>query len=106
MKMVIGKYLLSIDGCSRLLNEHTQFNGLAFNQADTLIEGVPEWMECSIYRRDRIMPITVREYFVEVRNGHEMWQKMPRRMLRHKSITAVREVGDFLVKHPSDRLNF
>ena len=77
---------ISIDGCSRLLNEHTQFNGLVFNQADTLVEGVPEWMECSIYRRDRIMPITVREYFVEVRNSHDMWQKMPRRMLRHRAL--------------------
>ena len=77
---------ISIDGCSKLLNEHTQFNGLVFNQADTLVEGVPEWMECSIYRRDRIMPITVREYFVEVRNTNEMWQKMPRRMLRHRAL--------------------
>lgn len=32
------------------------------------------------------MPITVREYFVEVRNSHEMWQKMPRRMLRHRAL--------------------
>jgi hypothetical protein len=77
---------ISIYGCSKLLNEHSQFNGLAFNQADTLVEGVPEWMECSIYRRDRIMPITVREYFVEVRNSNEMWQKMPRRMLRHRAL--------------------
>lgn len=77
---------ISIDGCSKLLNEHTQFNGLVFNKADTLIEGVPDWMECSIYRRDRIMPITVREYFVEVRNSHNMWQKMPRRMLRHRAL--------------------
>jgi hypothetical protein len=77
---------ISIDGCSKLLNQHSQFNGLVFNHADTLIEGVPEWMECSIYRRDRIMPITVREYFVEVRNTHDMWQKMPRRMLRHRAI--------------------
>jgi hypothetical protein len=77
---------ISIDGCSKLLNEHSQFNGLTFNQADTLIEGVPEWMECSIYRRDRIMPITVREYFVEVRNSNDLWQKMPRRMLRHRAL--------------------
>jgi hypothetical protein len=77
---------ISIDGCSKLLNEHTQFNGLVFNQAGTLIEGVPEWMECSIYRRDRIMPITVREYFIEVRNSHDLWQKMPRRMLRHRAL--------------------
>ena len=77
---------ISIDGCSKLLNQNSQFNGLVFNQADTLVEGVPEWMECSIYRRDRIMPITVREYFVEVRNSHDMWQKMPRRMLRHRAL--------------------
>jgi hypothetical protein len=77
---------ISVNGCSKLLNEHSQFNGLVFNQADTLVEGVPEWMECSIYRRDRIMPITVREYFVEVRNSHDMWQKMPRRMLRHRAL--------------------
>lgn len=77
---------ISIDGCSRLLNEHTQFNGLVFNQADSLLEGVPEWIECSIYRRDRLMPITVREYFVEVRNSHDLWQKMPRRMLRHRAL--------------------
>lgn len=77
---------ISINGCSRLLNEHSQFNGLVFNQADTLVDGVPEWIECSIYRRDRLMPITVREYFVEVRNSHELWQKMPRRMLRHRAL--------------------
>jgi len=77
---------ISIDGCSKLLNEHGQFNGLVFNQADALVEGVPEWMECSIYRRDRIMPITIREYFVEVRNTNTLWQKMPRRMLRHRAL--------------------
>jgi len=77
---------ISIDGYSKLLNEHRQFNGLVFNQADTLIEGVPEWIECSIFRRDRMIPITVREYFVEVRNSHELWQKMPRRMLRHRAL--------------------
>ncbi len=30
--------LISIDGNSRLLNEQTQFNGLVFKQADTLVE--------------------------------------------------------------------
>jgi len=77
---------ITIEGCSKLLNQHSQFNGLVFNQADSLIEGVPEWVECSIYRRDRIMPITVREYFVEVRNEKDIWRKMPRRMLRHRAL--------------------
>ncbi|WP_150119891.1 recombinase RecT [Polynucleobacter asymbioticus] len=45
---------------------------------------IPEWMECAIYRKDRILPITVREYFVEVKGQSEIWQKMPRRMLRHR----------------------
>lgn len=77
---------ITIEGCSKLLNQHSQFNGLVFNQADSLIEGIPEWMECSIYRRDRIMPVTVREYFIEVRSDAQIWQKMPRRMLRHRTL--------------------
>jgi len=77
---------ITIEGCSKLLNQHPQFNGLVFNQADTLVEGIPEWIECSIYRRDRIMPITVREYLKEVRSEKEIWQKMPRRMLRHRAL--------------------
>jgi RecT family len=77
---------ITIEGCSKLLNQHPQFNGLVFNQADNLVEGIPEWVECSIYRRDRIMPITIREYLMEVRNEHAIWQKMPRRMLRHRAL--------------------
>ena len=77
---------ITIEGCSKLLNQHPQFNGLVFSQADTLIEGVPEWMECSIYRRDRILPITVREHYLEVKGETAIWQKMPRRMLRHRAL--------------------
>jgi len=55
---------ITIEGCAKLLNQHPQFNGLLFNQANTLIEGVPEWIECSIYRKDREVPTTVREYYI------------------------------------------
>lgn len=77
---------ITIEGCSKLLNQHPQFNGLVFTQADTLIDGVPEWMECSIYRKDRIVPTTAREYLTEVRGENPIWQKMPRRMLRHRAL--------------------
>ena len=77
---------ITIEGCSKLLNQHPQFNGLVFNQADTLIDGVPEWMECTIYRKDRTVPTTVREYLTEVRGENPIWQKMPRRMLRHRAL--------------------
>ena len=77
---------ITIEGCSKLLKQHPQFNGLVFNQADTLIDGVPEWMECTIYRKDREVPTTVREYLTEVRGENPIWQKMPRRMLRHRAL--------------------
>lgn len=77
---------ISIEGCSKLLNHHKEFNGLVFTQAEALIEGVPEWVECSIYRKDRILPISVREQYVEVRGDSAIWQKMPRRMLRHRAL--------------------
>ena len=80
-----GVYI-TVEGCSKLLNRNDQFNGLVFNQSDQLIEGIPEWIECSIYRRDPMMPITVREYLLEVKNDQSIWQKMPRRMLRHLAL--------------------
>ena len=77
---------ITIEGCSKLLNQHLQFNGLVFTQADTLIDGLPEWIECSIYRKDREVPTTAREYLAEVRGENEIWKKMPRRMLRHRAL--------------------
>jgi hypothetical protein len=77
---------ITIEGCSKLLNQHPQFNGLYFTQADTLIDGLPEWIECSIYRKDREVPTTVREYLAEVRGENEIWRKMPRRMLRNRAL--------------------
>jgi len=77
---------ITIEGCSKLLNQHLQFNGLHFTQADTLIDGLPEWIECSIYRKDREVPTTVREYLAEVKGENEIWKKMPRRMLRHRAL--------------------
>ena len=77
---------ITIEGCAKLLNQHPQFNGLVFHQANTLIEGVPEWIECSIYRKDREVPTTVREYYIEVKGETAIWQKMPRRILRHKAL--------------------
>ena len=77
---------ITIEGCSKLLNQHPQFNGLHFTQADALIDGLPEWIECSIYRKDREVPTTVREYLAEVKGENEIWKKMPRRMLRHRAL--------------------
>ena len=44
--------LISIEGCSKLLYRHKQFNSLIFERAETLINGASELIECLIYRKD------------------------------------------------------
>jgi hypothetical protein len=43
-------------------------------------------MECTIYRSDRVVPMTVREHLSEVKTNHPAWQQIPRRMLRYKAL--------------------
>jgi hypothetical protein len=77
---------ITIDGWSRLINNHPAFSGISFSEADDLVSGVPSWMGCAIYRNDRVVPIEVKEYLCEIQTEHSIWQDMPRRMLRHRVI--------------------
>jgi RecT family len=77
---------ITIDGWSKLINEHPAFNGISFTESEELIDGVPAWMGCAIYRKDRVVPIEVKEYLSEIRTEHSIWKEMPRRMLRHRVI--------------------
>ena len=92
--------VVGVDGWSRIMNEHPQFDGIEFEQAPTMADmpgakPAPEWMECRIYRKDRTRPIVVREYLDEVYrppftgkygtvNGP--WQSHTKRFLRHKTM--------------------
>ena len=92
--------VVGVDGWSRIMNEHPQFDGIEFEQATTMADmpgakPAPEWMECRIYRKDRTRPIVVREYLDEVYrppftgkygtvNGP--WQSHTKRFLRHKTM--------------------
>jgi hypothetical protein len=77
---------ITFDGWSKLINHHPQYAGISLRDSNELINGIPTWMECTIYRNDRILPIVIKEYFEEVRTDHSSWQQMPRRMLRHRVI--------------------
>ncbi len=77
---------ITIDGWSKLINNHPQYAGMSLRDSTELIDGIPTWMECTIYRNDRILPIVIKEYFEEVKTDHSSWQQMPRRMLRHRVI--------------------
>jgi hypothetical protein len=77
---------IPIDGWITLIHRQPTFQGIAFSQSSDNDNGIPIWAECVIYRSDLTHPVTVREYFAELKTDHPMWQAMPRRMLRHKTL--------------------
>ncbi len=77
---------ISVDGWIKLINRHPAFAGMSFTESPEADQGLPLWMECTIYRSDRSVPTTAREYLAEVRNDSDIWKKMPRRMLRHRTL--------------------
>jgi len=77
---------ITIDGWAKLMNQHPQYAGMSLREPTESNSQLPAWMECTIYRNDRILPIVVKEYLEEVMTNHPSWQQMPRRMLRHRVI--------------------
>ena len=60
---------ISVDGCIKLLNQDQKFNGIAFKEPGNLIDGVPEWVVCLIFRKGHDLPILAREYRDEAKGG-------------------------------------
>lgn len=71
--------VVGVDGWSRIINTHDQFDGMDFVQD-------AESCTCVIYRKDRNHPVKVTEYLEECKRGTQPWQSHPRRMLRHKAM--------------------
>jgi phage recombination protein Bet len=82
--------VVGVDGWSRIINEHPQFDGEEFEYGPALQhknKAVHEWIECVIYRKDRSKPTRIREYFDEVnRDSATPWTSHPKRMHRHKAL--------------------
>lgn len=77
---------ITIDGWSKLINSHPAFSGISFTESTELVNGIPSWMGCAIYRNDRMVPIEVKEYLCEIQTEHSIWKEMPRRMLRYRVV--------------------
>jgi len=71
--------VVGVDGWARIINNHSQFDGMEFDQD-------AESCTCKIYRKDRSHPVSVTEYMSECKRGTGPWQSHPRRMLRHKAM--------------------
>lgn len=77
--------VVGVDGWSRIINTNPQFDGMDFEDGPVDAFGIPEWIKCTIHRKDRSHPISTKEYFAEVRRDTAPWKSHPRRMLRHKA---------------------
>ena len=77
---------IPIDGWIAMIHREPNFQGITFNESNQTENGIPIWMECRIYRSDLTHPISVREFFSELKTEHPMWVQMPRRMMRHKTL--------------------
>jgi phage recombination protein Bet len=71
--------VVGVDGWSRIINEHEQFDGMEFEQD-------AESCTCTIFRKDRAHPVSVTEYLSECQRNTGPWSSHPRRMLRHKAL--------------------
>lgn len=78
---------ITLNGCIKIMNSHLCFQGIEFITSETKEGVAPAWIDCAIYRSDRIRPIIVREYLSEANLEGEIWQKMPSRMLRNRALT-------------------
>ena len=106
--------VVGVDGWSRIINQHPQFDGMEFRASDDIVEiegakPCPIWMECLMHRKDRKHPTAIREYLDEVyrepftgnKDGRSYtingpWQSHTKRFLRHKAmIQAARLVFGF-----------
>lgn len=104
--------VVGVDGWSRIINSHPQFNGMEFKYSDSMTtptggaSPAHDWVECVVYRKDRDHPIVVREYLDEVyrapfqgkgQNGaytvNGPWQTHTKRMHRHKSMIQASRIA-------------
>lgn len=80
--------VVGVDGWARIINEHPQFDGMDFNEAE---DG--SWIECVIHRKDREHPTKVKEWMAECARTTAPWKSHPRRMLRHKALIQCARIA-------------
>ena len=78
--------VVGVDGWSRIINSHPQFDGLRFIESEPGDDELPLYFECTIFRKDRKIATSVREYMYEAHTNQGAWLSHPRRMLRHKAM--------------------
>lgn len=76
--------MVPIDGWTKIVNRQPDFDGMEFEFADD-DKGKPFSCTCVLYIKERSKPLRVTEFYAECYRNTDPWNKMPRRMLRHKA---------------------
>lgn len=80
--------VVGVDGWARIINSHQHFDGMDFEEAE---DG--SWIKCTIHRKDRAHPTSVKEWLSECKRDTGPWKSHPRRMLRHKAMIQAARVA-------------
>jgi hypothetical protein len=92
---------ITTNGWIKIINDHPQFAGVRFEESPHQANEIAPWIECTIYRKDRTIPTSVREYFVEAKTEHASWQAAPRRLLRHRALAQCARLAFGISMSPS-----
>ena len=79
-------FVVGVDGWTKIINSHPAFDGMRFVESAPGDDELPLYFECTIFRKDRKVATSVREYMYEAHTNQGAWLTHPRRMLRHKAM--------------------
>jgi phage recombination protein Bet len=79
-------FVVGVDGWTKIINSHPAFDGMRFVESAPGDDRLPLYFECTIFRKDRKVATSVREYMYEAHTNQGAWLTHPRRMLRHKAM--------------------
>jgi phage recombination protein Bet len=79
-------FVVGVDGWCKIINSHPQFDGMKFVESAPGDDELPLFIECTIFRKDRRVATSVREYMYEAHTNHGACLTHPIRMLRHKAM--------------------
>ena len=85
-------FVVGVDGWTKIINSHSAFDGMKFVESEPGDDELPLYFDCTIFRKDRKVATTVREYMYEVHTNQGAWLTHPRRMLRHKAMVQCARV--------------
>jgi len=78
--------IVGVDGWVDLINREKRYRGVQFSEIMDKKTGKVLGSTCRLYVDGLVLPVEVTEWLTECYRNTEPWNKMPRRLIRHKSL--------------------